>query len=74
MILQIVPQNLQVSDSNRCSHSTLFFQLEFIGIRGSGIRSDIAIDAITTYDGECSGMEISFSLTTVEPLYSVHAS
>ena len=31
-----------------------------MGIRGSGIRSDIAIDTISTYDGDCVGMHISF--------------
>ena len=42
--------------SNGYSHTILFFQLEFVGIRGSGVRSDIAIDAITAYDGDCEGI------------------
>ena len=45
--------------SSNCSRQTnslsylLFFQLEFVGTVGTGSNSDIAIDAISTSDGEC---------------------
>ena len=49
--------------SSNCSRQTnslsylLFFQLEFVGTVGTGSNSDIAIDAISTSDGECGKIQ-----------------